>query len=457
MYCRFCGQQIQDNAAVCEHCGRNQTDGSVTPPAQQEKKHQMSHSRLAMILVAGVVCVALVAAVVVIGIQSFAGKGGQVPSEPTVAADGNPDNVTCKGTYTAQKDALLAANSNVVATMGDNVLTNEELQIYYWMQFYEFYENYSYYASSLGLDVSKGMDTQRSPFSFEEGGTGMTWQQYFLSCALESWRRNQGLYNMAVKNGFQMPAYYLEALENIEQSLLENAQDAGVSSALELLQNDMGPGATMESYKKYLQTYYLGYAFYAEEVSKIQIPKEDVESYFEENKDTLKEDGVTLEDTDYYVDVRHILIKPVGDTEDAKTFTDAQWEACRQQAQAILDQWLKEGGGEDSFAALAEEKSQDDGSKYVGGLYENVARGKMTAEFNDWIFDEARQTGDYGLVKTTYGYHVMYFVGSTPKWYVVCENALLKKASNELLETLLAEAKVETDYASILLGEANLG
>ena len=51
----------------------------------------------------------------------------------------------------------------------------------------------------------------------------------------------------------------------------------------------------------------------------------------------------------------------------------------------------------------------------------------------------------------------MYFVDSTPKWYVVCENALLKKASNELLETLLAEAKVETDYASIFLGEANLG
>ena len=107
--------------------------------------------------------------------------------------------------------------------------------------------------------------------------------------------------------------------------------------------------------------------------------------------------------------------------------------------------------------SLAEEKGQDDGSKYVGGLYENVAKGKMTAEFNDWIFDEARQTGDYGLVKTTYGYQVMYFVDSTPKWYVVCENALLKKASNELLETLLAEAKVETDYASIFLGEANLG
>ena len=34
----------------------------------------------------------------------------------------------------------------------------------------------------------------------------------------------------------------------------------------------------------------------------------------------------------------------------------------------------------------------------------------MVAEFDAWIFDANRKYGDYGLVKTTYGYHLMFFV-----------------------------------------------
>ena len=35
----------------------------------------------------------------------------------------------------------------------------------------------------------------------------------------------------------------------------------------------------------------------------------------------------------------------------------------------------------------------------------------MVTEFNDWCFDESREPGDTGIVKTSYGYHIMYFVG----------------------------------------------
>ena len=35
----------------------------------------------------------------------------------------------------------------------------------------------------------------------------------------------------------------------------------------------------------------------------------------------------------------------------------------------------------------------------------------MVQTFNDWCFDEARKTGDSGIVKTQFGYHIMYFVG----------------------------------------------
>ena len=52
-----------------------------------------------------------------------------------------------------------------------------------------------------------------------------------------------------------------------------------------------------------------------------------------------------------------------------------------------------------------------------GGLYENIYPGQMVEPFEDWCYDAARATGDTGIVETTYGYHVMYFVGNTGETY----------------------------------------
>ena len=32
-------------------------------------------------------------------------------------------------------------------------------------------------------------------------------------------------------------------------------------------------------------------------------------------------------------------------------------------------------------------------------------------EFNDWCFDKDRKPGDYEIIQTDYGYHIMYFEG----------------------------------------------
>ena len=50
----------------------------------------------------------------------------------------------------------------------------------------------------------------------------------------------------------------------------------------------------------------------------------------------------------------------------------------------------------------------------------------MVDTFNDWCYDPARQPGDTGIVETTYGYHVMYFVSSDGENYrdSIVEDAL---------------------------------
>jgi hypothetical protein len=37
----------------------------------------------------------------------------------------------------------------------------------------------------------------------------------------------------------------------------------------------------------------------------------------------------------------------------------------------------------------------------------------MVAPFEDWCYDESRKAGDYGIVETDFGYHIMFFVGDS--------------------------------------------
>ena len=117
------------------------------------------------------------------------------------------------------------------------------------------------------------------------------------------------------------------------------------------------------------------------------------------------------------VNVRHILVSFEGDTQEDGTYSDEVKEAARTSAEEILSQWQSGEATEDSFAALANEKSTDTGSNANGGLYENVYPGQMVTAFNDWCFDSARKTGDTGIVETNYGYHVIYFVGTADQTY----------------------------------------
>ena len=120
------------------------------------------------------------------------------------------------------------------------------------------------------------------------------------------------------------------------------------------------------------------------------------------------------------VNVRHILVKFEGGTTSTSTgettYSQAEKDAAKAEATKILDEWLKGAKTEDSFAELAK-KYTDDSNGEQGGLYENIYRGQMVTKFNDWCFDVAREPGNYGMVDTEYGYHVMYFSSASETNY----------------------------------------
>lgn len=118
--------------------------------------------------------------------------------------------------------------------------------------------------------------------------------------------------------------------------------------------------------------------------------------------------------------VRHILVAFEGGTADEATgatvYSDEEKAAAKTAAEDLLAQWQAGEASEDSFAALANEQS-DDGDGTTGGLYTDVYPGQMVADFENWCYDEARAAGDTGIVESEYGYHVMYFVGDSSVTY----------------------------------------
>ncbi len=128
--------------------------------------------------------------------------------------------------------------------------------------------------------------------------------------------------------------------------------------------------------------------------------------------------------------VRHILLT-----------VEANGDEAEAKAQSVYAMWEESGFNMDTFTTLCAQYSEDPGSQTTGGVYENVARGEMITEFNDWLFDEARVEGDKGLVETAYGWHIMYYDGEgLPAWQTDADNALRQKAYTDMI----------TEYASVI-------
>ena len=443
-------------------------DNGNAAPAEMKQSTKATPKNMALLIGAIVVVIAVIIALLA---GTFGGAGAEdaVASDPaemngetvpaTIPADGNPDDETCKGTYTASDEEVKAAADVVVATAGEYELTNSELQVYYWLGVQSFLQNCSYYSNSygfdyaamIGLDYTKPFDTQIC--NMVENGA--TWQQFFLLNAVDSWHYYQSLQAEAIKAGFDVTADKREFLDNLDKSIAEDAVNYGFESAEDYLAYNAGPGATMESYKEFMEQNYRGYDYFESLVNALELTDAELEEYYTENEAAFLEQKIGKDAR--FVDVRHILIEPTAE-EGTGTISDEAWAACEAKAQEVLETWKSGAADEESFAELAKTETQDPGSKDNGGLYTQVYVGQMVPEFEAWCFDESRAAGDTGLVKTTYGYHIMYFVQSYPsmQWKTAAESALREIRSEEMMMEIAQKYPLEVDYSKVVLGYLNL-
>lgn len=101
---------------------------------------------------------------------------------------------------------------------------------------------------------------------------------------------------------------------------------------------------------------------------------------------------------------------------------------AKAKAEEILDQFLAGETTREAFEALGEQYTEDSSV-----FYEKVIPGQMVATFEEWLFDETRKEGDTGIVETSYGHHIMYYLGEAdmPAWKVAVQSTMVNEQAEK--------------------------
>lgn len=531
MNCKFCNAELESNSSVCPACGKdNLTDAP---------KDNLKGLKIAALVMVCVVMLVLLAALVCYGITgSFTPWLNTDPTDPSET----------EATLSPEEIAFNESMKEVVATMGDYELTNGDLQIYYWLVAY----NQEDLDLTTPLDAQiydEETGTTYHDFCIEEGVKA--WQEimmmvqaakdagYELDEETQSYidgmkeeleyyvyiysyygyeistvdelvqmqfgpGANYDNYYNYTYNYYYGGAYWSDMLEDIDIS------DDEINSYFDKNEESLAKDYSLAITKDFGDLYDIRNIFIAvtedddgnkdwdtclstaQAVYDEWLAGEKTEASFIALVEEHSEDDESASNGGLYedvyktslreVDVRHILIMPEDDT------AEEDWNTAKTTAEDILNQWLAGDMTEESFAALAEEKSEDEGSSAEGGLYEDVYIGQMVTEFEDWCFDSSRQNGDYGIVKTEYGYHIMYFVrsdsamddwvtgedrtpgnvemvktdtgyqilyfvGSEPAWYRYSRYGAQVEQAQTILDAMKEKNPYTVAYDSVVIGE----
>lgn len=412
---------------------------------------------------------------------------------PTTPPNGNPNDATCLGSYSATDAEVRSAANTVVATIGEKKLTVSQLQIYYWMEVAAYRQS----DAEVDPDYTQSLDIQSCPID----DTVASWQQYFLKRALNTWHVHQSLMLRAEKEGVpkedvydpdqekhqeymtDKPAYKYHSahfdsyqpnsmhqayLDTIPQTLETLAADNGFSTSQAQAEAIAGAGVTAEDLEHYTHLTNFAYMYFTEMGYHFEPTAEEVEAFYTQNEASYAKQGFS-KDGEKAISIRHILLIPKdADVSDDGTVTCSEeaWEDCLSRAKTVINDWKQavrktkyaqyaiSDPAEARFAEAAYRKSSDEGSRTNGGLYVNIRKGQLVEPLDAWCFDPARQHGDYEIIRSDCGYHVVFFSEATGDWYAAAEADLVQQMGLDLVKDAKAAYPASIHYSDIKLGQA---
>lgn len=333
--------------------------------------------------------------------------------------------------------SYLTINGTYIKVAGEKV-SRVEFDYNYNLMKNNYLAQYGSYLSMFGLDLSGDLSQQMYSDT-------LTWQDYFEQMAAENIATNKALRDVAKAAGFTYDVS--EDYAEYEKTLKEAAEEAGMTEKA-YIQETYGLYATESRLKSYIQEAMEVSAYY-EQISEEKAPsEEEIQSYYEENKDSY-------DSVDYRLTTINAEL-PTEPTELADQTETAEDEENAEDADAAYEP----SEAEIAYAMDQAKLQAEEALKVVvqeGELHENAKSSELHSLMRDWLFDSARKAGDSTIIENT-GSNLYYVVSFESRYLdqtptadarVITLASDSEKSADALLEEWKSGAATEDSFAEL--------
>lgn len=277
--------------------------------------------------------------------------------------------------------SYLTVNGTYIEVAGEKV-SRVEFDYNYNLMKNNYLAQYSYYLSMFGMDLSGDLSQQMYSDT-------LTWQDYFEQMAAENIATNKALRDEMKAAGFTYDA--TEDYAEYEQTLKEAAEEAGMTQKA-YIQQTYGTYATESRLKGYIKEAMEISAYY-DRISDEKAPSdEEIQSYYEENKDSYDSVDYRLVTVNAELPTEPTeLADPVEETEttDGTASDDAEETYEPSEAEVAYAMQQAKAKADEALETVAAE----------GELHENAKSSEVHSLMRDWLFDAERKAGDSTVIE----------------------------------------------------------
>ncbi len=311
---------------------------------------------------------------------------GKLPEQASPKPDGSAAPfVQDSGT---RADVKTSEEDSVAFSIGNEPVYNSEFNFHVVSQINSYSESEEGKAS--GFDPKLPLSEQHYPDS------DVTMEEIFKQGAIEDLHHSIAVYLEAKANGYVMGEWEKESINSFFSSLDAYIKQEGATEE-EVYLKKYGIKMSHEQVNNILERGFISTAYEKQLQSGTVYSDEELKAFYEQHKNEVIIPDCTT------ASLRLI------------NFTSGQT------AQDVMQKFERGDKSESSFIDLVKTYSTDKQDIESGGLFTDLSPKNYKIESFDevesWIFDRARNPGDYSLLKTDNGYELAYFVAKgEPLW-----------------------------------------
>ena len=275
-------------------------------------------------------------------------------------------------------------------------VTSDSYEIDNAMMSYFFNSQVQYYlsnTSSSSIDQTKSLKSQKYSDS-------QTWFDYFMASTKAQVQQLVVLAEAAKAEGMELTAEEKESIESQLNAIDQQAQAQGTTFN-KYIASIYGNGVTREDVQRCLELYTLANSFYEQKYNGFTYSDEVLESYFEENQQTLtvysyKSYTINAEfDSDASDDVKNEALAA------AKASAD-ELAACT--TSEAFDAWVE------AFLKETGEDDEEEIAKTLESTLNEDTTYSSSSEIAKWAYEDGRKAGDTKVIEGTNKYTVALLV-----------------------------------------------